>query len=160
MTRAYGWGPTDRRLVEHVPHGHWMTTTFVAALRSDGLTAPMVVDGPMTGDHFKAYAEQVLLPELRAGDIVVLDNLACHKVAGVAEMLAAAGASLVFLPPYSPDLNPIENVFSKVKGEIRLRKPRTKAECDELCGASLDWFPPGECRRYLAHAGYAPQQRN
>lgn len=158
MTRPYGWGPTDARLVECVPHGHWMTTTFLAALRTDGLSAPLVVDGPIDGATFRGWVEQHLAPTLRAGDIVVMDNLRCHKVAGVAEAIRARGAEVLYLPPYSPDLNPIENVFSKVKGEIRLRKPRTKAECDALCGECLDWFPAAECRNYLRHAGYIPQQ--
>ena len=160
MTRLSGWGPTDRRVLESVPHGHWMTTTFVAALRSTGLMAPMVVDGALTGDLFRAYVEQQLAKALRPGDIVVMDNLACHKVAGVAEAIAAVGVSVLDLPPYSPDLNAIENVFSKVKGEIRKRKPRTQSECDALCGECLDWFPAAECRNYIRHAGYIPQDRN
>ena len=141
MTRLYGWGPTDRRLVESVPHGHWMTTTFVAALRADGLVAPLVVDGAITGDIFRAWVEQQLVHELRPGDIVVMDNLAAHKVAGVREAIRAVDADVLYLPPYSPDLNPIEPVFAKVKHEIRKRKPRTKAACDALCGECLDWFP-------------------
>ena len=157
MTRAYGWGPTDRRLVESVPHGHWMTTTFLAALRSTGLFAPLVVDGAMTGDLFRAWVEQHLAPQLRPGDIVVMDNLAAHKVAGVREAIRGREADVLYLPPYSPDLNPIENVFAKVKGVMRTRVPRTKAACDDLCGESLDWFGPAECRNYLRHAGYIPQ---
>ena len=160
MTRLSGWGPTDRRVLESVPHGHWMTTTFVGALRSTGLVAPLVIDGALTGDLFRAYVEQQLAKALRPGDIVVMDNLACHKVAGVAEAIAAVGVSVLDLPPYSPDLNAIENVFSKVKGEIRKRKPRTQSECDALCGECLDWFPAAECRNYIRHAGYIPQDRN
>ena len=116
MTPAHGWGPTRRRVVEAVPHGHWKTTTFVAALRSDGLVAPMVVDGAITGDLFVAYVEQVLAPALKAGDVVVMDNLACHKVAKVAPAVEKAGAVVVYLPAYSPDLNPIEQAFAKAKG--------------------------------------------
>ena len=160
MTRLYGWGPTDTRLIECVPHGHWMTTTFLAALRSTGLTVPLVVDGAMDGALFRAWVEQQLAPTLRPGDIVVMDNLPAHKVAGVAEAIRAREAEVLYLPPYSPDLNPIENLFSKAKGEMRKRQPRTKAECDRLCGESLDWFSPTECRNYFRHAGYIPQQGN
>ena len=159
MTRLYGWGPTDQRVVELVPHGHWMTTSFVGALRSSGLTAPMVVDGAINGELFRAYVEQQLVQVLKPGDIVVMDNLSSHKVAGVREAIEAVDAYVVYLPPYSPDLNAIENLFSKVKNEIRKRKPRTKAECDALCGESLDWFPAEQCRNYIRHAGYIPQER-
>jgi transposase len=157
MTPAYGWGPTGERVVEAVPHGHWKTTTFVAALRSGGLVAPMVVDGAITGDLFVAYVEQVLAPSLRAGDVVVMDNLRCHKVAKVAPAVERAGARVAYLPAYSPDLNPIEQVFAKAKGEIRKRKPRTVADAEKLCGEALDWFPTHECRNYIRHAGYGPQ---
>lgn len=157
MTPAYGWGPTHQRVVESVPHGHWKTITFVGALRSSGLVAPLVVDGAMNGEVFRAYVRQHLVRVLGPGDIVVMDNLPCHKVAGVAEAIQRAGAQLVYLPPYSPDLNPIEQVFSKAKAEIRKRKPRTVAETESLCGDALDWFSPEECRNYLRHAGYTPQ---
>lgn len=157
MTPAYGWGPTSERVTEAVPAGHWKTTTFVAARRGDGLVAPMVVDGAITGDLFVAYVEQVLVKELRAGDVVVMDNLACHKVAKVAPAIAKAGATVAYLPAYSPDLNPIEQVFAKAKGEIRKRKPRTVADTERLCGDALHWFPPDECRNYIRHAGYGPQ---
>ena len=160
MTRPYGWGPIDQRLIEFVPHGHWMTTTFVGALRSTGLVAPLVVNGAITGDLFRAYVEQQLVQELKPGDIVVMDNLSSHKVKGVTEAIRKVGAEVLYLPPYSPDLNPIEQTFSKLKSEIRKRKPRTKAECDALCGEALDWFPPDECRNYIRHAGYIPQQKN
>lgn len=160
MTRLYGWGPTNRRVVEPVPHGHWMTTTFLAGLRSTGLVAPLVVDGAMTGEIFRAWVEQHLVPTLSPGDLVVMDNLSSHKVAGVAEAIRAVGAEAVYLPPYSPRLNPIEHVFAKTKNELRKRKPRTKSECDRLCGESLDWFTAGECRNYIRHAGYGPQERN
>ena len=145
LTRLYGRGPTDQRVVEAVPHGHWMTTTSVAAPRTTGLTAPMVVDGAINGDLFRAYVEQVLAPTPKPGDVVVMDNLSSHKVAGVREAIRAAGADVLYLPPYSPDLNPIEQTFSKFKAEVRKRKPRTKTECDALCGEGLDWFPAGRC---------------
>ena len=160
MTRLYGRCPVGERLIDYVPHGHWMTTTFAAALRADGLFAPLVVDGAMTGDIFLAWIQQQLAPALRPGDIVVMDNLPAHKVAGVRKAIEAVEASLIYLPPYSPDLNPIENVFSKLKNEMRRRKPRTKPECDALCGECLDWFPPSECYNYIRHAGYATQKCN
>ena len=144
-------------MVEAVPHGHWKTITFVAALRASGLFAPLVVDGAMNADLFRAYVEQHLAPALRPGDIVVMDNLPTHKVAGVAAAIERAGATLAYLPPYSPDLNPIEQVFAKAKAEIRRQKPRTVAGTERLCGESLDWFPAGECRNYIRHAGYGPQ---
>jgi transposase len=127
MTRLYGRAPAGERLVEAVPHGHWMTTTFVYGLRSGGLIAPLVVDGAVNGDVFREYVRQHLARELRPGDLVVMDNLACHKVAGVREAVAAAGAAVVYLPPYSPDFNPIEQVFAKVKSRLRARKERTQA---------------------------------
>jgi transposase len=160
MTRLHGRAPVGQRLIEAVPCGHWMTTTFVGALRSDGLMAPLVVDGAMTGAIFRAWVEQQLAPALRPGDIVVMDNLPAHKVAGVRAALRAVDADLLYLPPYSPDLNPIENVFAKIKGELRKRRPRTKTECDALCGECLDWFAAEECRNYLRHAGYWPQHEN
>jgi len=116
MTRRTGRSPRGKRLVCPTPHGHWKTTTFVAALRADGLTAPMVIDGAMTGDLFVAYVEQILVPALRPGDVVVMDNLICHKRAGVEKAITAAGCTVRYLPPYSPDLNPIELAFSKLKG--------------------------------------------
>jgi transposase len=158
MTRLRGWGPTDQRLIEYVPHGHWMTTTFIGALRSTGLVAPLVVDGAINGELFVKYVREQLVRELKPGDIVVMDNLSSHKVKGVREAIEAAGAELLYLPPHSPDLNAIEATFSKMKNEIRKRKPRTKAECDALCGESLDWFSPDECRNYIRHAGYGPQE--
>jgi transposase len=145
-------------LIESVPHGHWMTTTFLGALRSTGLAAPLVIDGALNGDLFRAYVEQQLVQVLKPGDIVVMDNLSSHKVKGVREAIEGVGASLVYLPPYSPDLNPIEQVFAKIKGEIRKHKPRNKADCDRLCGECLDWFDEPECRNYIRHAGYGPQQ--
>jgi transposase len=160
MTRPYGWGPTHERLIEHVPHGHWKTTTFLCALRSTGLVAPLVVDGAINGDLFRLWVQRGLVPTLAPGDIVVMDNLSAHKVAGVAEAIRAVDAFVLYLPPYSPDLNPIENVFAKAKAEMRVRQPRTKVACDALCGECLDWFDEAECGNYYRHAGYIPQQVN
>lgn len=137
-----------------VPHGHWKTTTFVAALRLDGLTAPTVVDGPMNGDVFVAYVEQQLAPTLKPGDIVVMDNLSSHKRAAVRTAIEAVGATLRYLPPYSPDLNPIENVFSKLKSMLRATAKRTIRELQEYLGDFLDLLAPDECRNYFRHAGY------
>jgi transposase len=158
MTRLWGWGPEGQRVVEYVPYGHWMTTTFLAAMRSTGLFAPLVIDGALNGEIFRSYVQQHLAPQLKSGDIVLMDNLPCHKVSGVAEAIRSVGAELVYLPPYSPDKNPIEMVFAKAKGEIRKRMPRTKTECDYLCGESLDWFTEAECFNYICHAGYTQQQ--
>jgi transposase len=160
MTPIYGWGPTHQRVVEPVPYGHWKTITFVGALRSTGLFAPLVVDGAMNGELFVAYVRQHLVRTLRPGDIVVIDNLSSHKVAGVAEAIGGVGAELVYLPPYSPDLNPIEQVFAKAKTEIRKRKPRTVAGTEILCGDALDWFSTDQCQNYIRHAGYGPQRSN
>lgn len=159
MTRLRGWGPRGQRVLESVPHGHWMTTTFVGALRSTGLVAPLVVNGAINGAIFRAYVEQQLVNVLRSDDIVVMDNLSSHKVAGVREAIRRVGAEVLYLPPYSPDLNPIEQFFSKVKNEIRKRQPRTKTACEELCGECDEWFTPEQCQNYIRHAGYAPQRR-
>jgi transposase len=155
MTRRYGRARRGQRLIAKVPHGHWKTTTFVAALRYDGLTAPLVVDGAMNGELFLAYVQQQLAPTLSAGDIVVMDNLAAHKVAGVRKAIESAGATLVYLPPYSPDLNPIELVFSKLKWLVRSESPRTVERLWAFLGQTLDHFPPHECLRYFQHCGYA-----
>ena len=160
MTRVYGWGPTHERVTEYVPHGHWMTTTFLAALRSTGLLAPLVVDGAMNGEIFRAWVEQHLAPQLKPGDIVVLDNLTSHRVKGVAEAIRKVGAEVVYLPPYSPRLNPIEECFAQVKQEIRKRAPRTKAACDQLCGDAIDWVSPEQCLNYIHHAGYGDKNEN
>lgn len=154
MCRRYGRSRRGERLIAAVPHGHWKTTTFVAALRSEGLTAPLVVDGAMNGQIFLAYVEQQLVRTLRAGDIVVMDNLAAHKIAGVRDAIEAVGARVAYLPPYSPDLNPIELVFSKLKWLTRTAAERTVAGLWNLLGRLLDQFPPDECRRYLTHCGY------
>lgn len=154
LTRTHGRCPQGQRLVMDVPHGHWKTTTFVAALRVDGLTAPTVVDGPMNGDVFVAYVEQQLVPTLRPGDIVVMDNLSSHKRAAVRAAIEAAGATLRYLPPYSPDLNPIENVFSKLKAKLRAAAKRTIAELEDFLGGFLDLLAAEECQNYFRHCGY------
>jgi transposase len=159
MTRRYGRAPRGQRLVAPVPHGHWKTSTFVAGLRTTGLTAPLVVDGAMNGDIFRTYVEQVLAPTLAPGDIVILDNLGSHKVAGVREAIEARGASLVYLPPYSPDLNPIEQAFAKLKALLRKIAARTISAWDAL-GDIVARFTPEESANYLANAGYVPLKRN
>jgi len=155
MARRYGRSLSERRLVAAVPHGHWHTTTFVAGLRQTGIVAPLVLDGPMTGPAFRAYVEQFLAPALAPGDVVVLDNLAAHKVDGIRQAIAAAGASLLYLPPYSPDLNPIEQLFAKLKALLRKAAARTRAELWSTIGRLLDACPPVECANYLNHCGYA-----
>ena len=154
MARRYGRCPSDERLLAAVPHGHWQTTTFVAGLRQSGVIAPLVLDGPINGPAFKAYVEQFLAPALSPGDVVVLDNLAAHKVDGVHQAIAAAGASLLYLPPYSPDLNPIEQLFAKLKALLRKAAARTKDALWTAIGSVLDSFKPDECANYLAHCGY------
>jgi len=138
-----------------VPHGHWKTTTFLAALRVTGLTAPLVVDGAINGELFLSYVRQQLAPTLLHGDIVVMDNLSAHKVAGVRQAIEAAGAQVVYLPPYSPDLNPIELVFSKFKWLVRSAAERTVDGLWRLCGQLLDQFTSTECKKYFHHCGYA-----
>jgi transposase len=155
MARRYGWGPRSERLIDAAPHGHWKTTTFLAGLRSTGIVAPLVLDGPMTGEAFRAYVEQFLVPVLSPGDVVVMDNLAAHKVAGVREAITAAGASTLYLPPYSPDLNPIEQLFSKLKALLRKAAARTRDALWNTIGTLLDAFSSDECRNYLQNSGYA-----
>ena len=154
LVRRYGRSPSGTRLVAAVPHGHWRTTTVVAGLRQSGIVAPLVLDGPMTGGAFCAYIEQFLAPALVPGDVVVLDNLAAHKVAGVRQAIAAAGASILYLPPYSPDLNPIEQLFAKLKALLRKAAARTKDELWSTIGRLLATVPPAECARYLHHCNY------
>jgi transposase len=156
MTRLYGRSRRGERLVGAVPHGHWRTTTFIAGLRQSGIVAPLVLDGPMTGAAFRAYVEQALAPVLQPGDVVVMDNLAAHKMAGIEEAIAATGASLLYLPPYSPDLNPIEQFFAKLKALLRKAAARTKETLWQTAGQLLDLVPPLECKSYLANAGYEP----
>jgi transposase len=154
LTRLSGWGPRGERLVDAAPAGHWKTTTFVAGLRSTGLVAPCVLDGPMTGESFRAYVEQMLAPALAPGDVVVLDNLPAHKVSGVAAAIGQAGASLLYLPAYSPDLNPIEQLFAKLKALLREAAARTKEALWSAIGSLLDRFTPDECANYLVNCGY------
>jgi transposase len=154
MTRLYGRAPRGRRLLAAAPFGHWKTMTFVAGLRRTGLTAPMVLDGPMTGRAFLAYVHQVLAATLAPGDIVVMDNLPAHKTQDVRAAIAATGAQLFLLPPYSPDLNPIEMAFSKLKTLLRKDPERTIDCLWRRIGTLLDHFQPDECANYIHHAGY------
>lgn len=155
MTRRYGRSRCGERLVAKVPYGHWKTTTFMAGLRTSGWIAPLVIDGAINGALFLEYVRQQLAPSLRPKDIVVLDNLSAHKVAGVRDAVQAVGADLLYLPPYSPDLNPIELAFSKLKSLIRSVAPRTRERLWDHCGTVLDRFSAGECRNYIRHCGYA-----
>jgi transposase len=154
MTRLYGRAPRGKRLVDAVPHGHWKTSTFIGALRCDAVTATGVFDGAINGELFLAYVEQVLVPTLRPGDVVIMDNLRSHKVAGVREAIEAAGASLLFIPPYSPDLNPIEQAFAKLKALLRAKAIRTVDALWKALGSLVDCFTPEECANYLRHDGY------
>jgi transposase len=155
MTRTHGRARRGERLVAKAPHGRWRTLTFLAALRHDRISAPCVIDGPINGESFLAYVEQVLVPSLRPGDIVIIDNLGSHKGKTVRRAIRAAGAKLFFLPPYSPDLNPIEQVFAKLKTLLRKAAERTVEATWKRIGALLDCFTPQECANYLANAGYA-----
>ena len=155
MTRRYGRCPRGDRLVAAVPYGHWKTTTFIAGLRHDRLIAPFVIDGPINGDWFLVYVEKVLAPTLSDGDIVVMDNLASHKVAGVREAIEATGARLLYLPPYSPDLNPIEQAFAKLKAMLRKAAARSIETLWRLIGRLIRRFPPHECANYFANLAYA-----
>ena len=155
MTRTHGWCRRGEPLIDKVPHGHWKTLTFIAALRHDGIAAPCVIDGPINGTSFTAWVEQFLIPALEPGTIVVADNLGSHKGSRVRQLLRAAGIKLFFLPPYSPDLNPIEQVFSKLKRLLRKEKARTVEATWKSIGKLLDRFQPDECRNYIANAGYA-----
>ena len=154
MARHHGRAPRGQRLRAALPHGHWKTTTFVGALRLAGMTAPMVLDGPMTGAWFLSYVEQVLAPTLALGDVVVMDNLPAHKGSAVRQAVEATGARLLFLPPYSPDFNPIENAFAKLKALLRKAAARTIDELWNVIGRSLDAFTPAECANYFTAAGY------
>jgi transposase len=155
MTRTHGRCAVGQRLVDKVPHGHWKTLTFIAALRCDRITAPCVFDGPINGLSFLAYATQFLAPTLRAGDIVVMDNLGSHKGAAVRRAIRATGAKLFFLPPYSPDLNPIEQMFAKLKTLLRKAAARSVEATWKSIGRLLKEFSPQECANYLTNAGYA-----
>jgi transposase len=154
MTRAYGRAPRGERLVDYVPHGHWKITTFLAALRLNGLTAPLVVDGAINGEIFLAYVRQHLAPILKPHDLVVMDNLSSHKCQGVREAIEDVGAQLLYLPPYSPDFNPIEQVFSKLKALLRKYGDRTMDALWTRFGTLLDCFSSHECQNYFRHCGY------
>ncbi len=155
MARTHGRCALGERLRAKVPHGHWKTLTFLAALRHDRIDAPCVFDGPINGERFLAYVEQFLVPTLVPGDIVVLDNLGSHKSPSVRKAIRAVGAKVFFLPPYSPDLNPIEQVFAKLKALLRKAAERTVQATWRKIGTLLDEFSPGECANYLRNAGYA-----
>ncbi len=155
MARRYGRSPRGERVVAAIPHGHWKTTTFIAALRHDRITAPCVFDGPINGACFLAWVRQALVPTLFAGNIVIMDNLSSHKVAGVREAIEAVAATPLYLPSYSPDLNPIEQVFAKLKAILRRVGARTVDDLWQAIGDALDEFSPTECRNYLVNAGYS-----
>ena len=155
MAPLRGWGPKGKRLRSFAPHGHWRTLTFLGALRCDRLTAPCVFDGHINGQCFRAYVEQQLVPVLKPGDIVIMDNLGSHKSAAVRALIRAAGARLWFLPPYSPDLNPIEQVFAKIKHWMRLAQKRTVTDTWRHIGDLVNTIKPRECANYLRKAGYA-----
>lgn len=154
MARLRGWAPKGERCRASVPHGHWKTTTFTAGLRLGGIAAPMLLDGPMHGLAFRAYVEQVLVPDLSPGDIVVMDNLPAHKVTGVRQAIEAAGAHLLYLPPYSPDFNPIEMAFSKLKALLRKTAARTVDDLWDAIAQAIDAFTPQECQNFFTAAGY------
>lgn len=154
MARLYGRAAKGERLVAPIPHGHWKTMTFIGGLRHDRLDAPWVLEGAIDGDAFKTYLREVLVPTLSKGDIVIMDNLPAHKVAAVKEIIEQAGAKLLYLPPYSPDLNPIEMAFSKLKTLLRKAAARTVEELFKKVGEILDQFKPDECLNYLNKAGY------
>jgi len=155
MEPLRGWGPRGQRLKALAPYGHWKTMTFLAALRHDRIDAPWVFDGPINGDSFKAYVTEVLVPALHPGDIVVLDNLGSHKSKAVRRAIRAVGARLFFLPPYSPDLNPIEQVFAKLKHLMRKASQRTVESTWRKTGELMSLFSPAECQNYLTNSGYA-----
>ena len=155
MTPIRGWAPRGEKLVARAPFGKWRTLTFLAALRHDRIDAPCVLDGPINGESFTAWVEQFLVPTLAPGDVVIMDNLGSHKGTAVRKAIRAAGAKLLFLPPYSPDLNPIEQVFAKLKLLLRKAAERTVEATWQRIGSLLDDFPPHECANYLKNSGYA-----
>ena len=154
LLRRYGRSPRGTRLHDHTPCGHWEAQTVIAALRVEGVGAPAVFDGPLDAVSFRAYVEQVLVPTLRPGDVVVLDNLVLHKQPEVRTAIEAVGAQIRFLPPYSPDFNPIEQAFAKLKAFLRAGRPRTFDQVLALVAAALERFTPTECRNYIQHCGY------
>jgi transposase len=155
MAPLRGWGAKGQRLRGFAPHGHWRTLTFLGALRCERLTAPCVFDGPINGLCFRAYVEQQLVPVLKSGDIVIMDNLGSHKSPAARQMIRAAGARLWYLPPYSPDLNPIEQVFAKIKHWMRTAQKRTAENTWRHIGHLIPTIKSGECQNYFANAGYA-----
>ena len=155
LARTHGYAPRGQRLVGQVPYRRWQTSTFLGALRAGGFITPLVVDGAMTSELFLAYVERVLVPELGPGDVVVLDNLSCHTHKAVRQALEAAGCGVLYLPAYSPDLNPIELAFSKLKRLLRQAAERTVEGLWSALGRLLDHFSPQECRNYIRHCGYA-----
>jgi len=155
MAPLRGWAARGRRLKDQVPHGRWKTLTFIAALRHDRITAPCLFDGPINGESYRAYVEQILLPTLTAGDIVVMDNLGSHKSKAVRDAVRSVGARRLFLPAYSADLNPIEQVFAKLKTLIRKARARTCDAVGDAIAAALGCFSPEECANYLVNSGYA-----
>ena len=155
MTRTHGRCPRGQRLNAKVPHGRWRTLTFIAALRHDRIDAPCVIDGPINGQSFLAWVEQFLVPTLTAGDVVIMDNLGSHKSQAVRRAIRTVGARLLFLPPYSPDLNPIEQVFAKLKTLLRKADERTTEAVWRRIGSLLDAFSPTECANYIMNSGYA-----
>ena len=154
MARTRGRAPKGERLRASVPHGHWKTTTFVAGLRMGGMVAPLVLDGPINGEAFQAYVDQILTPVLKPVDIVIMDNLGSHKLPGVRRAIEAVGATLLYLPPYSPDFNPIEKAFSKLKALLRKASERTVEGLWNAIGAMISQFAPQECANYFTAAGY------
>jgi transposase len=154
MARLYGRCPRGRRCIGTIPHGHWQTSTFIAALRLEGLAAPFLIEGAVNTEVFTAYLQQVLGPELREGDIVILDNLSTHKTAGVSALISARGASVRYLPPYSPDLNPIELAFAKLKAHLRQAAARTLNDLQHALAQSLKTFSPAHCQGFFRHAQY------
>lgn len=157
MARLYGRAPRGQRCRATIPHGHWKTTTLTAGLRLSGLAAPMIIDGATNGDAFRAYVETVLVPELNPGDVVVMDNLPAHRVGGICKAIEAAGATLLYLPPYSPDFNPIEMTFAKLKAILKGTAPRTIPDLWQAITDAIDRFTPDECRAYFTAAGYEPK---
>jgi transposase len=155
MAPLRGWAPRGRRLITKVPHGRWNTTTFLAALRLDRIAAPCLLEGPIDGESFRTYVEQVLVPILRPGDIVIMDNLGSHKGKAVRQLIRSTGAKLLFLPKYSPDLNPIEQLFAKLKHLLRKAAARTLEALCAAVGEMLGAFTPQECANYFSNAGYA-----
>ena len=154
MARLYGRCPKNRRCVARVPHGHWQSSTFIAALRAESITAPFLIEGAVNAEVLTAYLEQVLCPELCRGDIVVLDNLSTHKIPSVAALISARGATVRYLPPYSPDLNPIEMAFAKLKSHLRHEAARTLETLQPAVARSLSCFHPDHCQGFFRHAQY------